>query len=459
MNRHVARLPLTVQVMLTARRIPPGPKGRLLSGSLLDFIHQRLEFLTNCAREYGDIFSFRFGTRRVYLINHPDLIEQVLVTDARHYVKHFGARNYKPVLGNGLVTSEGDFWLRQRRLAQPAFLRNRLTGYAPVMVALTQKMLADWRDGQRVDVHFELSRLTSAIALKTLFDLDASAERDAYTDTLREVFHMLSDRLHHIVRFPVWAPTPYNLRLQRALRKLRGLVEGFIAQCRSRKEPGNDLMSILIHARDEDGSPMTQTQLRDEAMTLYLAGHETTALTLAWTWYVLAQHPHVQDKLSAEWLAVLGGRAPTVEDVPRLSYTEHVITEAMRLYPPVYIIGREPTADRELGGFVVPRGTTVFMSQWVTHRDGRFYDKPLEYRPERWADGLAKRLPKYAYFPFGGGPRVCIGNGFAMMEAVLLLATIGQQYRFTLEPEPAVTFDLGITLLPTNGIPAVLRRH
>jgi cytochrome P450 len=445
--------------MLTARRVPPGPKGRFLSGSLFDFINHRLDFLTNCAREYGDIFSFRFGPRRVYLINHPDLIEQVLLTDARHYVKHFGARNYKPVLGNGLVTSEGDFWLRQRRLAQPAFLRQRLAGYAPVMVALTEKMVAGWRDGVAVDVHFEMSRLTSAIALKTLFDLDAGAERDSYTDTLREVFHMLSDRLHHLVPVPQWVPTPKNLRLRRALRKLRGLVDGFIDQCRSRKVPGDDLMSRLILARDEDGSHMTETQLRDEAMTLYLAGHETTAVSLAWTWYVLAQHPHVEEKLAAEWSVVLGGRSPTVEDLPRLTYTEHVIVEAMRLYPPVYIIGREPVADRELGGFVVPRGTTVFMCQWVTHRDGRFYEAPLEFRPERWADGLAKRLPKYAYFPFGGGPRVCIGNGFAMIEAVLLLATIGQQYRFTLEPEPAVTFDLGITLLPTKGIPAVLRRR
>ena len=236
-------------------------------------------------------------------------------------------------------------------------------------------------------------------------------------------------------------------------------MDGFIRECRARKEPGEDLMSRLIHARDEDGTRMTETQLRDEAMTLYLAGHETTALTLAWTWYALAQNPRVEEKLVAEWSAVLGGRAPTVEDLPRLAYTEHVITETMRLYPPVYIIGREPVEDRELGGYRVRRGTTVFMSQWVTHRDGRFYDAPLEFKPERWADGLAKRLPKYAYYPFGGGPRVCIGNGFAMMEAVLLLATVGQQYRFTLEAEPAVTFDLGITLLPERGIPAVLRRR
>ena len=446
--------------MSTARRQPPAPPGRFFSGNLSEFIHGRLDFLTDCAARYGDLCSFRLGPRRVFLVNHPDLIEQVLVTDARHYVKHFGARMYKPILGNGLVTSEGDFWLRQRRLAQPAFLRPRLLTYAPSMVALTRKMLDDtWRDGLRVDVHAEMSRLTSAIALKTLFGLDGGADRDAYTVTLREVFHLLSSRLSSLLRVPRWLPTPGNVRLWRALGRLRALVDGFIRQGRSRQEPGDDLLSRLIHARAEDGARMTDRQLRDEAMTLYLAGHETTALTLSWTWYALAQHPEVEARLAAEWSNVLGGRAPTVEDLPRLVYSEYVITETMRLYPPVYLIGREATTDLELGGYTVRRGTTVFLSQWVTHRDGRFYDNPLEFRPERWADGLAKRLPKYAYFPFGGGPRVCIGNGFAMMEAILLLATFGQHYRFTLEPEPPVTFDLGITLLPKDGIPAVLRRR
>jgi cytochrome P450 len=446
--------------MLRAQRLPPGPPPRrLLSGNLFDFVDGRLDFLTSCAERYGDICSFRFGPRRIYLVSHPDLIEQVLVTDARHYTKHFGARLYKPVLGNGLITSEGDFWLRQRRLAQPAFLRNRLAGYAPIMVGLTRKMLDGWHHGQRIDVHAEMSRLTSAIALKTLFGLDAGADRDAYTDSLREVFALLSARFRTLLPPPHWLPTPNNVRLWRALARLRSLVDGFIRQGRARQQPGDDLLSRLLLARDEDGSRMTDTQLRDEAMTLYLAGHETTALTLSWSWYALASHPEVEEKLVAEWSAVLAGRAPTADDLPRLRYTEHVITEAMRLYPPVYLIGREAVADRELGGFRVRRGTTIFLSQWVMHRNGRFYEAPLEFRPERWAEGLAHRLPKYAYFPFGGGPRVCIGNGFAMMKAVLLLATFGQRYRFTLEPEPPVKFDLGITLLPERGIPAVLRRR
>jgi cytochrome P450 len=442
-----------------SRQTPPGPGGRFLWGNLTEFMDDRLGFLTACAARYGDLCSFRLGPRRAFLAAHPDLIERVLVTDARHYIKHFGARMYKPVLGNGLVTSEGDFWLRQRRLAQPAFLRPRLIAYAPVMVRLTERMLDDWYEGQHIDVHGELNRLTSAIALKTLFGLDATAEREAYTESLRLVFQLLSARFANLLRLPLWFPTPGNIRLWRALRRLRGLVDGFVRQSRARSEPGDDLLSRLIAARDEDGARMTDDQLRDEAMTLYLAGHETTALTLSWTWCALARHPHVEARLAAEWSAVLGGRPPTADDVPRLTYTEHVVMEAMRLYPPVYLIGREAVRDLELGGYRVPRGMTVFMSQWVTHRDGRFFEAPLEFRPERWESGLARRLPKYAYFPFGGGPRVCIGNGFAMLEAVLLLATIGQRYRFTLEPDPPVAFETGITLLPKYGIPAVLRRR
>ncbi len=271
------------------------------------------------------------------------------------------------------------------------------------------------------------------------------------------MFFLLSRRFHSLL--PAWLPTPNNIRIWRALGRLRALVDGFIRQGRARKEPGEDLLSRLILAQDENGTQMTDRQLRDEAMTLYLAGHETTATTLSWTWYLLATHPHVEERLVAEWATVLGGRAPTVEDLPRLTWTENVIIEALRLYPPVYLIGREALKDQPLGDYVIRRGTTVFLSQWVMHRDSRYYESPLEFRPERWADGLARRLPKYAYFPFGGGPRVCIGNNFAMMEAVLLLASIGQRYRFTLEPEPPVDFTVGITLLPKYGIPAVLRRR
>lgn len=438
--------------------LPPGPKGTLIAGNLREFARDRLDFYVRLAREYGDLSSFRFGPfRRVFLANHPDLIEQVLVTDAKHYIKHFGARMYKPILGNGLVTSEGDFWLRQRRLSQPAFLKNRVLSYAPMMADLTRQMLSRWRPGEGVNVHEEFSTLTSAIALKTLFGLDDAGDRTEFVESLRLTFDLLSDRFRNLLPAPMWVPTPRNLRTKRAIAHLYKVVDGFIAQGRARKEPGDDLLSRLVSAQDDDGSRMTDTQLREEAMTLYLAGHETTALTLTWSWYLLATHPDVEAKLVEEWARVLGGRAPTPDDLPNLPYTDAVLTEAMRVYPPVYLIGREATRDLELGDYRVPRGTTIFMSQWVSHRDPRYFGPdPEAFRPERWLDGLAKRIPKYAYYPFGGGPRVCIGNTFALMEAAILLATVGQRYRFTLDPGAVIDFSPQITLLPTYGIPATL---
>ncbi len=445
--------------MPPGNKLPPGPKGSLLGGSVSAFGTQRLGFFLAVAREFGDIASFRFGPKRIFLISHPDLVEQVLVTDARHYIKHFGARMYKPVLGNGLVTSEGDFWLRQRRLAQPAFLKNRVVSYAPLMAEAAERMLAHWGDGKEVEIHFEFSALTSAIALKTLFDLDDPGGRERLTETLRLAFQLMSNRFRALFRAPLWMPTPANIRLHRAVRELDRVIDSFIAAGRARTHPGGDLLSRLIHAQDEDGSRMTDRQLRDEAMTLYLAGHETTALTLTWSWYLLARHPEVEKKLVDEWKAVLGGRMPTPDDLPKMPYTDAVIAEAMRVFPPVYLIGREATTDLELGGYRVKKGYTIFMSQWVSHRDPRYFDEPEVFRPERWTDGLAKRLPKYAYYPFGGGPRVCIGNTFALMEAAILLAAVGQRYHFTLASDKPADVKPQITLLPKDPIPSLLRRR
>ena len=444
--------------MFLSHPLPPGPKGTLIGGSLRDFTTRRLDFFVDVARQYGDLASFRFGPRRVFLVSNPDLIEQVLVADAKHYIKHFGARFYKPVLGNGLVTSEGDFWLRQRKLAQPAFLKQRVLSYAPMMAELTDRMLKDWHPGKLVNVHYEFSTLTSAIALKTLFGLDDAGDREEFVTSLRLAFDLLSERFRSIFHPPLWVPTPKNLRTRRAIAHLYRVVDDFIAQGRARNS-GDTLLDRLVQAQDDDGKRMTEQQLRHEAMTLYLAGHETTALTLSWSWYLLAQHPQVEEKLAAEWATVLNGRTPTADDLAHLPYTEAVITEAMRVYPPVYLIGREATTDLELGGYRVRKGTTIFMSQWVSHRDPKYFPGPEEFLPERWLDGLAKRLPKYVYYPFGGGPRVCIGNTFALMEASILLAAVGQKYRFTLEPDPPVELQPQITLLPKPGIPAVLKRR
>lgn len=445
--------------MPTQTALPPGPKGTLLGGSVRDFSKNRLNFFIRVVQEYGEIVSFRFGPRRIFFISNPDLIEQVLVTDAKHYIKHFGARAYKPVLGNGLVTSEHQFWLRQRRLSQPSFMKSRILTYAPIMAELTERMVDRWEDGKGVDVSFEFSALTSAIALKTLFNLEDPGDRERFSESLYSAFDVMSLQIRQLIKLPRWVPTRMNRQLNRSVRELYSTVDRFIAQGRARGEAGDDLLSRLIAARDPDGAHMSDDQLRDEMMTLYLAGHETTALTLSWSWYLLSRHPKVEEKLVEEWSRVLGGRAPTAEDLSNLPYTDAVITEAMRVCPPVYLIGREASRDLELGGYHVRKGTTIFMSQWVNHRDPRYFPDPEKFIPERWEDGLAGRIPKFAYFPFGGGPRVCIGNTFALMEAAILLATVGQRFKFTLKPDAVIGYNPQITLAPAYGIPAILSRR
>ena len=438
---------------------PPGPKGTLLGGNVRQFRTALLDFLLETAREYGPLASFRIGPRRVFLASGPDLIEQVLVTDAKHYIKHFGARAFKPVLGNGLVTSEGAFWHRQRKLIQPAFLKIRVQSYAQIMAELTDQMLDSWSPGKSVQIDNEFEALTSKIALKTLFDLEDPGDRQRFSDTLKLAFELMNERLRRIFKLPLWVSTPANLRLRGAVGELVRTVEGFIALGRSRRDVGDDLLSRLLVAQHEDGTRMSDLQLRDEAMTLYLAGHETTALTLAWSWYLLSQNPNVENELVSEWQHVLAGATPTADQLHRLPYTAAVIAESMRLYPPVYVIGREATDDLELGGYRVKRGYTVLMSQWVNHRDPRYFPEPEEFHPERWENGLAKRIPKFAYYPFGGGQRLCVGSSFALMEAAIILAAVGQRYRFTLDPDVVIDIKPQITLLPANGIPATLERR
>ena len=450
---------LSTATELLQARLPPGPKGNLIGGNIRQFRTGLLDFLLYTARGYGPLASFRIGPRRMFLASAPELIEQVLVTDAKYYIKHFGARAFKPVLGDGLVTSEGAFWQRQRKLIQPAFLKARVQSYAPVMAELTNQMLDAWTPGKSVQIDFEFEALTSKIALKTLFDLEDQGDREQFSETLKVAFYLMNARLRRIFKLPLWLPTPANRRLQSGVAELNCTVQGFIASGRRRQSPGDDLLSRLLLAQAEDGTRMTDTQLRDEAMTLYLAGHETTALTLTWTWYLLSQHPRVERQLVSEWRDVLGGATPTREHLPRLPYTTAVIAESMRLFPPVYVIGREAITDLELGGYRVKQGYTVLMSQWVSHRDPRYFPDPEGFRPERWEDGLAKRLPKFAYYPFGGGQRLCIGNTFALIEATIILAAIGQHYRFTIDPEEVIGIKTQITLLPANGIPVTLQRR
>jgi cytochrome P450 len=440
-------------------RVPPRLKGHFFTGNLPEFRRDRLALFTRCARDFGEVVGVRLGPIRAAVLSHPDAIEEVLVTQSRNFIKHFLLRQNRILLGNGLLTSEGDFWLRQRRLIQPAFVRQRVAGYADVMVAYTERLLAGWRDGETHDLHPEMTRLTLEIAAKTLFDADVAGDAPEVGQALTVALASYETRIGGLYPMPRWLPTAGNRRLHQAAGRLDEIIYRFIRQRRESGTERNDLLSLLLHARDEDdGSGMTDQQVRDEAMTLFLAGHETTALALTWTGYLLAQHPDVYDRLLAELRSVLGGRAPTAADVPRLTFTEHLVLESMRLYPPVYAFGREALHDCEVMGYAIPARTTVFMSQWAMHRDPRWFAVPEKFDPDRWADGLAARLPKFAYFPFSGGPRVCIGNTFAMLEAILVLATLAPRFRFELVSGQVILPWPSMTLRPRYGIKVVLHR-
>jgi cytochrome P450 len=430
-------------------------------GNMREFNRDSLGFIERCAREFGDVVLTRFLYVPAYFLFNPEHIEFMLASGSKNFVKSMSLRSpyLLRLIGNGLVTSEGDFWRRQRRLAQPAFHRDRVNNYGETMVAFTQRMLDSWREGQTLDAHEEMMRLTQAIVVKTLFSADVSNEADRVGRALRVIVEPFGSQATLKWILDNRLPTPAHLRFNRAVREVDRVVYRFIRERRASGEDTGDLLSMLLRAQDEDGTSMTDKQLRDEVMTLFLAGHETTALALTWAWYLLARNAEVEERLAAELEEVLGGRAPTVEDLPRLSYAEWVIKESMRLYPPAYAVGREAVRDCEIGGYHVPKSMQVFAFQWVVHRDARWYDEPEAFRPERWREEVAARLPRYAYFPFGGGPRQCIGNSFALMEAVLILATVAQRFRLRLVAGHMVGVLPALSLRPRNGVRVMLERR
>ena len=437
------------------KKFPAGPSEGLKRWSLGPLNDNPLDYFTKVAREYGDIAGLRVLNFRSIFINHPDLIEEVLVTNARKYSKGRVLRANRHVFGEGLLTSEGDFWLRQRRLAQPAFHRARIASYAATMVEYTQRMLNGWRGGEARDAHQEMMRLTLQIVGKTLFDADV--ERDAQdVGKSLELLLEIGANFRRAIFVPHWLPTPTNLRVKREVAQIEKILYRIIGERRASGRDTGDLLSMLLSAQDEDGSRMTDRQLRDEAITLFLAGHETTASTLSWTWWLLAQNPAVEAKLHAELDAVLGDPGPSLDDLPKLAYTGHVITESLRLYPAAWGMARLAIEDHEIAGYPVTKGMGVAMAQWVVHRDSRWYDAPEEFRPERWENDLWKRLPRFAYFPFGGGPRQCIGNAFALMEATLILATIARKFRLRLVANHPVAPLASITLRPRHGVRVTL---
>jgi len=436
-------------------RVPPGPRGWPLLGMALQVLRDPLGTLQRIAREYGDIVTIPIVSDTRILLNHPDYIEQVTVIQQSKFHKSKLTKDVTGrLLGEGLLISEGDFWRRQRRLAQPAFQRKRINEYAATMVESAQAHSRKWQDSEERDIAQEMMALTLEIAVRTLFGTTLPGEAQQVGHSLEFLMRYSLRRARSPFKLPEKWPTPSNRRAEGEIQFLDSLVYRIIDE---RNKLGNanehnDLLSLLMAAMDEDGSQMNPKQLRDEIMTLFMAGHETTALTLSWAWYLLSKNPAAETRLHEELRDVLAGSLPTIADLGRLPYLRGVVNEVLRLYPPAYILARTSIAPSTIGGYDLPTGSTIILSQWVTHHDARFFPDPDAFLPERWLDGLEDRLPAGAYFPFGDGPRRCIGQNFALMEVVLVMATIAQKFQFRLATAQKIVPDPLVTLRPRNGI-------
>ncbi|HLZ31458.1 MAG TPA: cytochrome P450 [Chloroflexota bacterium] len=434
------------------------PRGGVL-GLLPELSRDALGLLSRCARDYGDFVRMRLGPTHIVLISHPALVEELLTTRSHDFRKNLGSRRLGSALGNGLLVSEGDLWLRQRRLMQPAFHRQRIDGMAETMVATASKALESWQAGDRRDIYREMMDLTLQIAARTLIGTDITEDMTCIRRSSRIMTDHLRSRLFSLMTLlPDRVPTPGNLRYAAAVRDLDTLVYRRIAGRRAGPSGGeDDLLGMLLAARDDAGRGMTDRQLRDEVLTIMSAAYDTTALALTWAWVLLAKHPAAESRLGAEIGTVPRGHAPGALDSSRLTYVEQIVTETLRLYPSAWAIGREALRDTQIGGQSVRKGTTVLLSPYVLHRDPRLFDDPNAFRPERWAAGLLHRLPRFAYVPFGGGQRMCIGSGFAQLEITLLLATITQRFRIELtDPTRPVEPVPVLTLQPRGGVPVTL---
>jgi cytochrome P450 len=433
-------------------------------GSLIGPGRDPLKLFTRLASTYGDIVHFKMGAEQVYFVNHPQYVRDVLVTHQRNFTKSRGLERAKKLLGEGLLTSEGAAHLRQRRLLQPAFHRDRIANYAAVMVERADRMRGRWQDGATIDVSKEMMRVTLSIVGKTLFDSDVESQADeigvAVSEVLATFWFSLLPFQGLIERLPI--PVLKRGRASRA--RLDALIYALIAERRQTGRDHGDLLSTLLAAQDtEEGTGgLSDVQVRDEAMTIMLAGHETTANALTWTWYLVSQAPEIERRLHDEIDRALGGRLPTIADLPNLPFVERVVAESMRLFPPAWIVGRRAIAEYAIGDYIVPPRGMIFMSPYVLQRDARFFAEPERFQPDRWTPAFKAALPKFAYFPFGGGARQCIGEHFAWMELVLVAATIAQQWSLTLVanhpvvPQPLITLRAkhGMKMIATRRVPS-----
>ena len=440
----------------------PSAKAYPVVGNLPELARDPIAFFLDTRRTYGDIFRYRFGPRTVYFVAHPDAVKHVLQDNYTNYRKHTAYDKIRPLVGEGLLTSEGESWLKNRRLAQPVFHRQRIGTFAEMMTEETLLMMERWRrfePQEPFDLLPEMMRLTLTVVGRSLFSKDIGGEADKIGAALTFALHHANTRSLQLVDLSK-LPIPNNVRFNRAVGVLDDLVYSLVAERRASGKDEGDLLSMLLHAQDADtGESMSDRQLRDEVMTLFLAGHETTANALSWIFYLLSKHTLVTQKLFNEVDAVLGRRTATLEDTPNLTYTRQVIDEGLRLYPPAWIIGRQTLQDDRVGGAFIPAGSDVTISPLVTQRHPLFWSNPEGFDPGRFTPERSKQRHRFAYFPFGGGPRVCIGNNFALLEMTLTLATVLQRYELHLASGYPVETHPGITLRPKEGVFMTLKRR
>ena len=434
---------------------PVGAAGLPVVGNLPQFARDPIKFITRLQQEYGDVVAFSLMGLKSILISSPQDIDRVLVETGKRYGKFRPSYAMRVVLGNGLVTSEGDFWKRQRKLAAPAFHHQSIKRYADQMVSYAQDMAGTWQDGAVRDVHQDMMTLTQRIIMKVLFDVDVLENADEASKAFDAMMQAIGAEMKGPEAvLPKFVPTPSRAHMQEGVNYINGLLMEMIEKRRAEGSDKHDLLTMLMDARDDEDQPMSTTQLLDEIRSLYLAGHETTATTLSWTWYLLSRSPEAYARLEAEIDEVLQGRAPTADDVQRLPYCNAVIKESLRCYPVAWITQRVALEDVEIGGYQIAKDTAIFLSPWIVHHDPRWYDEPEAFMPERWLKDKADLPPREAYIPFGGGPHICLGNGLAMMEGVLLLATLLQRYRISVVAEHPPEIELAGTLRPKSGLQA-----
>lgn len=434
---------------------PPGPKGHFIWGNLRQFQQSPPRYLLQIAYQYGDIVYLRLAMYHCYLVTEPTAIHEVLVTQQDKFQKgRFDKAILSKFLGNGILLSEGDFWRRQRRLSQPAFHSKRIAAYADTMVAYTNRRMAQWHDGAIIQIDAEMMQLTMEIVSKTLFDHDIYGMTNNVGQAIAVLQEIANREFQSVIPIPDWLPIPHTRYRKAAKRELDAIVNYFIQARRAEGEADRgDLLSMLLLARGDDDERMDDQQLRDEAVTLFSAGHETTSNALTWAAHLLSQHPELAEKLYQEVDSVLDGRPARFDDVRNLTYTAMIIKETLRLYPPAWVlIGREALEDVKIGAYIIPKGSRVFISPYVMHRLPRYWDEPERFYPERFAPEREAQISKYVYLPFGGGPRICIGNSFAMMEAILALATMAQRWRFLPLAGQSVAINPQITMSPKGGL-------